>query len=375
MKQKTVFVLGAGFSAAVKNGNQVKVPSQEDLVKQIIVYQEHFMPEYKRFRTFLEETMNIPESYHLLIPLEDIFTPLDKCIAEGISFRNIDANQAKEIRELIDFLIGKTLEIILMGDVQKDYVDNFAEYLVRKSHCRANNKYSNYDPVSVISTNWDILLDNSIQDALKSIYDGSVQTKGVVDYCCHISSYLKYDDSVKPGLEILGKGGFNVKLLKLHGSLNWLQCPKCNRLYVDFHNKIAVKQYTLEKEYKEKCKHCNDNFGIHLAHNLVSNLIMPTFMKNLSNAQYKLIWQNAAIELSEASKIVFIGYSLPAADFEMKQMLSRMVRKDAEIEVVDFGDENSEKIKSIRSRYEVFFGRNIQMHCTGVVEFINNHLN
>jgi len=61
---------------------------------------------------------------------------------------------------------------------------------------------------------------------------------------------------------------------------------------------------------------------------------MPTFLKNLTNTQYKLIWQNAAIELSEATKIVFIGYSLPAADFEMKQILSRMVRDTAEIEVV-----------------------------------------
>jgi len=45
----------------------------------------------------------------------------------------------------------------------------------------------------------------------------------------------------------MGKGGFNVKLLKLHGSLNWLQCPRCNRLFVDFDNKIAVGQYITKK--------------------------------------------------------------------------------------------------------------------------------
>jgi len=84
---------------------------------------------------------------------------------------------------------------------------------------------------------------------------------------------------------------------------------------------------------------------------------MPTFLKNFSNPQYKIIWQNAGIELSEAQKIVFIGYSLPQADFEMRQLLSRMIRKDAVIEVVDYGKETDEKIKATKQRYEVFFGK------------------
>lgn len=87
----------------------------------------------------------------------------------------------------------------------------------------------------------------------------------------------------------------------------------------------------------------------------VSNLVIPTFLKNLSNPQYKLIWQNAGIELSEADHIVFIGYSLPQADFEMRQLLARMVRKDVEIEVIDYGNQDDENIKQMKKRYSVFF--------------------
>ena len=36
----------------------------------------------------------------------------------------------------------------------------------------------------------------------------------------------------------------------------------------------------------------------------------------------------------EASHLVFIGYSLPHADFEFRQVLSRMVRRDATVDVV-----------------------------------------
>jgi hypothetical protein len=48
---------------------------------------------------------------------------------------------------------------------------------------------------------------------------------------------------------------------------------------------------------------------------------MPTYIKDLSNPQYKVIWQNAGIEIAEADKLVFIGYSLPSADYEMRQLL------------------------------------------------------
>lgn len=51
--------------------------------------------------------------------------------------------------------------------------------------------------------------------------------------------------------------------------------------------------------------------------------------KDLSNFQIKLVWQNAGVELMEAARLVFIGYSLPHADFEFRQLMSRMVRHDA----------------------------------------------
>jgi len=47
----------------------------------------------------------------------------------------------------------------------------------------------------------------------------------------------------------------------------------------------------------------------------------------------------------------------------MKQILSRMVRDTAEIEVVDLGiSETDTKIVDLKNRYEVFFGRNVVVH-------------
>ena len=105
---------------------------------------------------------------------------------------------------------------------------------------------------------------------------------------------------------------------------------------------------------------------------------MPTYIKDLSNPQYKIIWQNAGIEISEAQKIVFIGYSLPSADFEMRQLLSRMTRKNAQIEVIDFIEKTkditkrSEDIKKRKEHWKKFFGsRELIFQFDGAKEYVN----
>jgi NAD-dependent SIR2 family protein deacetylase len=368
MKTKVVYVLGAGFSI------EAGAPSQERLVEKIFeTYKRNpsilSKAKMNEFEAFLKHTLHIPESLRETIPLEDIFTPLDRCIADNIAFRNLSVGELKKKRQLIFELIGKTLQFILKS-TDKDYINLFGKYLVQVAKQREKREYVKVaDPISVITTNWDILLDNSIYNeiALRR-YDA------VVDYCCYISSYDKFDKTVKPGLEVLGRGGFNVKLLKLHGSLNWLNCPRCQRLYVKVNKKISLDPYN--GITKRTCWHCNENFKNYPSHELVSNLIMPTFLKDLSNPQYKLIWQNAGIELSEARKIVFIGYSLPQADFEMRQLLSRMVDEKTEIEVVDFKNpkDKGAKFKALISSYEQFFGRDVKSYKHGASKYINSKI-
>lgn len=362
---KTVFVLGAGFSIPAGG------TSKDLLISKIFELSEKDSSLFKdnsiaEFKDFLSNTMQIPEELFGSVPLEDIFTPLDRCLIDNISFRNLDIDGIRRIRELVYYLIGEVLkELLRCGD--KSYIDDFAQYLVDIASVRKDGGYRYTDPVSIISLNWDILLDDSI----KRVIDRKYKDKAVVDYCCYISSLDADDYSDMPGLEMLGRDGFNVKLLKLHGSFNWLQCPKCQRAYVDYSNKISSPQYS----DGVNCRHCGDYFGNGVSNKLQSNLIMPTFLKNLLNPQYKLIWQNAGIELAEAKKIVFIGYSLPVDDFEMRQLLARMVRNDAEIEVVDFGKEDDPHIVDVKKRYEVFFGkRKPVFYLCGAKEYVERYV-
>ncbi|HBS87331.1 MAG: hypothetical protein A2W91_17285 [Bacteroidetes bacterium GWF2_38_335] len=364
---KTVYILGAGFS------RPANAPLQSEIINDILKLKgfafdqrDQFIRNYlDDFEKFLEQDLFISKDKFRNIALEDIFTPIDRCILDGISFRSYYNRELVELREKIySLIIAAIMERIIFRGNSKSYIDDFANYLVRTMRPRMEN--IDHDPVSIISTNWDILLDNSLKKAIEND-----NNNGVVDYCCYISS-LHDDDTIKPGLQALGEGKYNVKLLKLHGSMNWLSCPKCQRLYVAFYEKIAIDGLYSNKN----CVHCNKNYSKQggSTNILRSNLIMPTFLKDLTNFQIKLIWQNASIELSEADKIVFIGYSLPNADYELRQLLSRMVRHDAIIEVVTEEETDTETKKSNEetyNRYKTFFGkRDVRLESIGVKKYI-----
>jgi len=360
---KTVYVLGAGFSV------EAGAPTQAAIIPEAFRLKSEkpnsFDNEmFEAFTNFISSQLNVAEENYSEIALEDIFTPLDRCLGESTQYRGISLDSILKIRESVFYVVGRTIQLLLNETIEtKDYINKFATHLTKLSSVRASKEYRSKDPVSVISANWDILLDNSINQA---ILNGG--HNAVVDYCCYISSREEHDHSIKPGLEKLGEGGFNVKLLKLHGSLNWLQCPRCARMYAKFSEKIGINTFS----DPISCRHCDKNFpeekGNHI---LTANLIMPTFLKDLSNPQYKIIWQNAGIEISEADNLVFIGYSLPSADFEMRQLLSRMTRKNAAIHVVDYCNEQQQS--HLKKHWKGFFGeRNISFEFSGARNYVEN---
>lgn len=350
---KTLYFLGAGFS---KNAGG---PIQNEIIKTLLSkdFQHSYsgnktiMKSLLQFREFLSKELYIPEKDFEKIALEDLFTPIDRCLVDGKSFGTYDLSKLSDFRERLHNLLALSIQYnVDRKQGEAAYIDLFASHINSIAKKRIKTQE---DSIAIITTNWDTLLDNILNIAIQKEKDIPLS---VVDYCCYISS-LEEDHKIKPGLLAIGQGGYNIKYLKLHGSMNWSHCPMCQRLYVKFDTTSMF-----ENNY---CKHCKKNFQLSdqlPAIKLKGNLLMPTFLKDLSNIQIRLVWQNAGIELSEASKIVFIGYSLPAADFEIRQLLSRFVRKDAEIKVVLYPGssfKDKERIDNEIDRYKFFFGSRI----------------
>jgi len=375
---KVVYVLGAGFSIPAG------APPQADILGEIFDLGDHdqrIAAAKTRLRRFLLKDLHVNKEDATKVALEDIYTPIDRCIADGTSLRGRPHIQVQKLRGEIGYLISQAIAERVSNRLSTEqgssaYIDRFAEYLVGlAAHKATLAKGSNdataakqYDPFSIICLNWDILLDNALHNALLREHAGSgdYDPFGVVDYCCYISSLNATDTRIRTGLWSLGCRGYNVKLLKLHGSMNWLQCPNCQRLFVEFGEKRGI----LERLGADECRHCKKYGHSNL---LQGSLVMPTFLKDLSNFQIKLVWQNAGVELMEAKGLVFIGYSLPHADFEFRQLLTRMIWRDAPVDVVLFEGETEKSkrdYKDVSERYRQFFsGHDLTFHPKGVEEY------
>jgi hypothetical protein len=55
----------------------------------------------------------------------------------------------------------------------------------------------------------------------------------------------------------------------------------------------------------------------------------------------KHVWNQMGIELAEADRLVFMGYSFPKADFHFRTAITQFLKTDAEIEVVLSDDDRN----------------------------------
>lgn len=362
--KKIVYFLGAGFSA------EAGAPTQNELLKTILSskfnekyqYNKLVLNSIEMLNSFICDILCIDDISYDKIELENIFTLIDKCLNEGYAIVGYSYNDLKEVKEVLQSLLGLAIHYktsITTCNGGNAYVIEFANYINKLASKRANYNYAYIDEISVITTNWDIVLDKEFYNIIKN---SNLKIPIALDYCCYMSSMTNLENIYIPGLYALGAGGYNIKYLKLHGSMNWANCPLCQRMYVGFEIN--------EMNYYNPCycRHCKNNYSIENTDTirLNNNLLLPTFFKDMSNLQIKQVWQNASIEISEASKIIFIGYSLPSADFEIKQLLLRCLRKDVEIEVVLYPGKYPESYLSVqninetKARFKNIFGNRIK---------------
>lgn len=364
--EKTVYIIGAGFSKAAG------APLQNEILRNIFAqnieeldsaYRALYEENLAWLRRFLENEMYIAPTHFNDVALEDLYTPIDRCIIDNIAFRNTPPSELITARQKISSLIVMLIDHKLRFQrTNLVYADRLAEYLVNQK--RTN---TDVDSFSIISTNWDILIDNAIK--LRTI-----ENDQAIDYCFPV---LPYGDETSLSNILDSAKRFKIKILKLHGSMNWLRCQWCQRIYVTFFEKIALDDYLR----KPPCVFCQRNYSdeseSEVRASLVSDLVMPTFLKVLNNVHLKLVWHTAAIELSEADKIVFMGYSFPLADFELRQLLSRSIKRSANIDVVlhasDAPPPHPSDGKSFPEfRYRSFFGKHaVRFYYNGVESYIN----
>ena len=346
-KNKIVYILGAGFSCPAQ------IPLQANLLKEIFEYETEFgEAKFLEAREKIELFINDLFGDFREASIEDIFTVLDRCIVGKERFKRYDWKTIYELRTefiyLILFIINYRFTSIPQG-IYKIY-KKFAQHLIDKRHSMGQEK----DTLAIVSSNWDTILEYFISQSLS---DNNKKNTSI-DYCTYTHSFSGKNI---PHVNIKTAGKFNLKFLKLHGSLNWLFCSNCGRLFIDDKNIGLDSKICTYCEIEAKDKSLL----------LEPLIITPTFLKELTNLHIKNIWQNAFLDIQEASEIIFIGYSLPPEDYEMKYMLKKAINRNSKIEaILTSSDENNGTSK----RYKSFFGNHVKFYFDGFEQWVKKKI-
>ncbi len=210
------------------------------------------------------------------------------------------------------------------------------------------------DPADcVICMNWDLLMDSTFR--FIDFEEGSLLVNYGFDF-----HEIKIDDNLKLNSVKLATRN-ETPLLKLHGSLNWCFCEKCEKAYFVYGQKIAP---LLFMELKQICcPQCSEEKGIQIG--LKPLMIPPTFSKtdarDIKNSIFSKIWLSAWKELVKCEKIIIIGYSFPDADMNFRLILRQAIQQHRvnnkiPVEIVDFKTSVSEQLEFENHYRKVFKG-------------------
>lgn len=269
---KVVFVLGAGASAhtgAPLMANFLDVAR----LKFSRNPSDQYAPDLKRVFDAISSLQSVHSKSELdLINLESVFSAFEMATLLDRPPGSPELNQS--MRRLIEWTLNESIDFQVnsLGLQPHNGYQHFAQVVKDIGQC------------CVITFNYDIALD-----------------------------FAMAKNNICPTYAIEEAENASVSLLKLHGSVNWAQCPQCERVSVkDVSSRIGT--FTVPpRRHEGLAKWGMLSGSLKCCGNQLSDsfIIPPTWDKAMHRNTLARVWRRAARELSKATDIIVCGYSLP----------------------------------------------------------------
>jgi hypothetical protein len=263
--------------------------------------------------------------------ITDVLSLIDHMLASGVvSSPRFQSASLQELRALLERAILQVLSRPSDLDLatQNDQtLTNLAEWLCRRGKAG--------QPVTIISTNYDIALESKIYSLFDSVVQQPVHE--AVDL-----GFSWREPTVAGSIHHPPEHPI-VRIFKLHGSLNWLRCDLCGYIYFNSAGSIYHQAFRPTLDWSNTC-HC-------LHGPLRPVIVAPSMVRQVQDANLLAVWQRALEALRNAKSWAIAGYSLPPEDLAIRSILIRAERTHEgplEIKVIQSGDET-------KPRYELLF--------------------
>jgi len=300
VSKKTVFILGAGatrgaFPYVRVNKRKILAPLNGDFFQVVKSYvrahddDRGARARYNRIRKVFRE--EFPTRGKWPIPMEDAFSLLyvSKDFPE-IYGRRGRRRQPGTRREIDDFL---RLTFGILSDIElRAPQTNLYKDLV--SRLEAED--------TIITLNYDTLLDTALINAGWDPAKGYGLMGG--------SQKIRWTRKKPVASPTLA----TVKLLKLHGSLNWYvrgSIGSLSKIFAGKPSKVIISERPRTNEFKK----------------FVRQIIPPIFGKFFGHEHWRTLWKSAYEALVESDVLVVVGCSLVDSDFHLTGMLSNALMK------------------------------------------------
>jgi hypothetical protein len=351
-KRTHVYIVGAGFS------KYAGLPLQSDFTEALLASRSdraHPMhPLISHLETFIHDAFDHSESAKAKHwpNLEDLFTNIDLAANTG---HHLGATHApSKLRTTRRVLLARVMYMLNERylEAEKNKADDWRKL-------DGFFKDLDADRSAFISINWDTVIERRLEERRKLVN---------FDYRCGALSARFPGKGNVVAERKLAKDSKQVPVVKIHGSVNWLYCDNCRQLYwfpADDAIRVAMQLITIPEakmlnvQWPEACEkwRCLNCPTVPLT----TRIATFSFLKALDFPMFERSWVSAERLLRNASKWVFIGYSLPGADYEFKHLLKRvqLSRKRApEFVVITGGSELDTEFTYLN--YQRFFGRGIK---------------
>lgn len=189
--------------------------------------------------------------------------------------------------------------------------------------------------VGLISTNYDTLIESQLvdrfpeQEILEGVDFGFEARRPETGHLCPRPPRPRF------------------ALFKLHGALNWLRCPNCDRSYVNFEWAIMRHGFRQDGDV-DKRNTCHCDYAP-----LEAVMVAPSTVRDIRDSNLLEVWRHALEFLRLADEWIIVGYSLPPEDLAVRSMFIRAYTARAQkprVTVIQKG-----RSASTMKRYRVMF--------------------
>lgn len=350
-------IVGSGFS------RHAGLPLQADFTKELLAGRDYAVGQPSRVLTeylcqFVHDAFGHSKKAEAPFwpDLEDLFTCIDLAANTGHHLSSdYPPAELRTIRRALIVRIIRMLNGLYLRAVRKK----------DSSFLNLQRLVTSLDlhQTAFISLNWDIVIEALLDGRADEIYI----RYGADERSAHV------EDANSSSIILEKRAGAAVDVVKMHGSINWLYCDNCRRLYsfpasrvpriadqlLSDNDWLQIKARTgltrpKRRVAKLECRSCPEV-------TLSTRIATFSYLKALDFPMFHQSWKHAERILRRSNRWVFIGYSLPGADYEFKYLLKRIeLSRKTPPEIVIVTGGGPDESKRTYDNYQRFFGKAVR---------------